>query len=143
LKAYFNGDWTLEDFFNKKGELQMTGKIISLTFAVLLVFTFAVTTLVSADDTTAPANPATAAAKSATTNAKPACPNCQAAVYPGCCCEVVPTVIYRRTWFGLGSYYKPVVVYPVCAPAPVYRAYPVYAPRYCYPAYPVYPACCW
>ncbi|MDR2761796.1 MAG: hypothetical protein LBB88_04265 [Planctomycetaceae bacterium] len=117
----------------------MTRKIFSLTFAVLLVFAFAVTTMVSAQDTAAPSKPAT---PPATADAKPACPHCQAAVYHGCC-DVVPTVVYRRTWFGLGSYYKPVVVYPACAPAPVYRAYPAYVPRYCYPAYPVYPACYW
>ncbi|MDR1485196.1 MAG: hypothetical protein LBT09_10275 [Planctomycetaceae bacterium] len=121
----------------------MTKKIFSLTFAMLFVLTFAVTALVSADDTAAAKN--TNAAPAAT-NAKPACPHCQAAVYHGCC-DVVPTVVYRRTWFGLGSYYKPVVVYPACAPAPVYRAYPVYAPR-CYPVYPAYPvypypACYW
>ncbi|MDR0391357.1 MAG: hypothetical protein LBH59_05590 [Planctomycetaceae bacterium] len=112
----------------------MTKKIFSLMFAMLLVFTFAVTT-VSADDTTAANSQSTSAA----TNVKPACPHCQAVVYHGCC-DVAPTVIYRRTWFGLGSYYKPVVVYPACAPAPVYRAYPVYVPRYCYPTYPAY---CW
>jgi hypothetical protein len=119
----------------------MTRRIFSFTFAMLLVFTFAVSTLVSADDV---ADNATSAAP-ATTNVKPTCPHCQAAVYHGCC-DVVPTVIYRRTWFGLGSYYKPVAVYPACAPPPVYRAYPVYVPRYyypVYPAYPAYPACYW
>ncbi|MDR1478066.1 MAG: hypothetical protein LBJ00_03905 [Planctomycetaceae bacterium] len=114
----------------------MTKKIISLTFVAL--FTFAIASFASAEDTATPAN----AAKPEVTAAKPACPHCNAAVYQGCC-EVAPTVIYRRTWFGLGAYYKPVVVYPVCAPAPVYRAYPVYTPRYYYPAYPAYPACCW
>ncbi|MDR2344763.1 MAG: hypothetical protein LBE18_01730 [Planctomycetaceae bacterium] len=125
----------------------MTKKIFSLIFAALLIFTFAVTTFVSAEDMPAPAAKAAAPAATAV---KPACPNCQAAVYHGCC-EVAPVVIYRRTWFGLGNYYKPVLVYPACAPAPVYRAYPVCAPRYyptypayhTYPAYPVYPTCCW
>jgi hypothetical protein len=114
----------------------MTKKVFSLMFAVLLVFTFSAT-MVLADDA-APAN----SQPTTTTNVKPAaCPHCQAVVYHGYgCCDVAPTVIYRRTWFGLGSYYKPVVVYPACAPAPVYRAYPVYVPRYYYPAYP---ACCW
>ncbi|MDR1053027.1 MAG: hypothetical protein LBL39_02530 [Planctomycetaceae bacterium] len=118
----------------------MRKTIISLTCVVL--FTFAVTTFASAQDATATVNePKAEVAKAA----KP-CPHCQAAVYQGCC-DVAPTVIYRRTWFGLGAYYKPVVAYPACAPAPVYRAYPVYTPRYYYPAYPVYPAypaaCCW
>ncbi|MDR2169063.1 MAG: hypothetical protein LBP59_02870 [Planctomycetaceae bacterium] len=126
----------------------MTIRILSLTFAVMLVFTFAATTIVLADDAKEPAAATTAPA------VKPACPHCQAVATVGCC-EVAPTVIYRRTWFGLGSYYKPVLVYPACAPAPVYRAYPVVAPapvyraypvvapRCYYPAYPVYPACCW
>ncbi|MDR1925680.1 MAG: hypothetical protein LBQ66_15025 [Planctomycetaceae bacterium] len=121
----------------------MTKRVIGVTLAMLFVFTFAVT-FVSAEDTTTPATPATNAKET-----KPACPNCATGVYHyhyAACGE--PVVIYRRTFFGLGNYYKPVVVYPSCAPAPVYRAYPVFAPR-CYypapvyPAYPVYPACYW